>query len=178
MRVRFNPDVSIMNPSETPVTGDKANNKTGITKPYYDPTLGVELEAWRNAASMAELRDKIESQEGYSVAVLGSGGLLDTIAAVRAGFIPVWGTEVCPKQQALWYNFTSSPNYPDTFRDIPSNAYRPHYLKSGQPCPNYTSEGSAGVEGRSLIRVLWMLSYKVTCHVTLSMLMLSIMIIL
>ena len=105
------------------------------------------MEAWRNACSMAEISDRLESQEGYSVAVLGSGGLLDTIAAVRAGFIPVWGTEVCPKQQRLWCELTSSPNYPDTFKDIPANAYRPFYLKSGQPCPNYTCEGSAGVEG-------------------------------
>ena len=102
------------------------------------------MEAWRNACSMAEISDRLESQEGYSVAVLGSGGLLDTIAAVRAGFIPVWGTEVCPKQQRLWCNLTSSPNYPNTFRDIPPNAYRPFYLKSRQPCPNYTCEGSAG----------------------------------
>ena len=96
---------------------------------------------------MSELSVRIESQEGYSLAVFGSRGLLDTIAAVRAGFIPVWGTEICPKQQRLWYQLTSSPNYPDTFRDIPHNAYRPYYLKSGQPCPNYTCEGSAGVEG-------------------------------
>ena len=96
---------------------------------------------------MSELGDRIESQEGYSVAVLGSGGLLDTIAAVKVGVIPVWGTEVCPTQQRLWHQFTSSPNYPDTFRDIPHNAHRPYYLKSGQPCPNYTCEGSAGVEG-------------------------------
>ncbi len=61
---------------------------------------------------MSDLSDRIESQDGYSVAVLGSGGLLDTIAAVRAGFIPVWGTEICPKQQRLWYELTSSQNNP------------------------------------------------------------------
>ena len=83
-------------------------------------TLGEELEAWRNACGMAEISNRIESEAGYSVAVLGSGGLVDTIAAVRAGFIPVWGTEVCPKQQALWCKLTSSPNYPDTFNDIPA----------------------------------------------------------
>ena len=47
------------------------------------------MDVWRNACTMSELSDRIESQEGYSVAVLGSGGLLDTIAAVRTGFIPV-----------------------------------------------------------------------------------------
>jgi len=52
-----------------------------VSKPYYDPTLGEELEAWRDACGMAELSDRIESQAGCSVAVLGLGGLLDAIAA-------------------------------------------------------------------------------------------------
>ena len=96
---------------------------------------------------MPELAERVSQGVAYSVAVLGSGGMLDTIAAIRAGFIPVWGTETCPKQQRWWHKLTSAPNYPDTFKDIPEDAYRPFYLKSGQPCPNYTCEGSAGVEG-------------------------------
>ena len=96
---------------------------------------------------MPELAERVSQGVAYSVAVLGSGGLLDTIAAIRAGFIPVWGTETCPKQQRWWNRLTSAPNYTDTFKDIPKDVYRPFYLKSGQPCPNYTAEGSAGTDG-------------------------------
>jgi hypothetical protein len=47
--------------------GDASNNKAMYSKPYYDPTLGAELDAWRNACSMTEISDRLESQEGYSV---------------------------------------------------------------------------------------------------------------
>ena len=105
------------------------------------------MHEWRNACSMQDLRERLAYMHAYSVAILGSGGLVDLVAAMRAGFLAVWGTEVCPKQQGLWDHMTNSPNYPDTFRDIPNNVYRPLYLKSGQPCPNYTCEGSTGGEG-------------------------------
>ena len=29
----------------------------------------------------------------YSVAVLASGGLLDTLAAIRSGLMPIWGSD-------------------------------------------------------------------------------------
>ena len=90
----LNPTQTLIQPSkesESAKIVDASNQVEGNLKPYYDPTLGVELDAWRNACTTSELSDRIESQEGYSVAVLGSGGLLDTIAAVRAGFIPVLG---------------------------------------------------------------------------------------
>ena len=106
--------------------------------------LGAQMHEWRNACSMQDLRERLAYMHAYSVAILGSGGLVDLVAAMRAGFLAVWGTEVCPKQQGLWDHMTNSPNYPDTFRDIPNNVYRPLYLKSGQPCPNYTCEGSTG----------------------------------
>ena len=84
----------------------------------------------------------------YSVAVLGSGGLLDAIAAVRSGFVPVWGTEICPKQASMWKSLFNCVNYPDTFKDIPNDPFSPIYLKSGTPCPNYTEEGAAGAGGK------------------------------
>jgi len=45
--------------------GTASNDEATIAKPYYDPTLGVELEACRNACSMAELSDRLESQDAW-----------------------------------------------------------------------------------------------------------------
>ena len=93
----------------------------------------------------------------FTVAVLGSGGLLCTYSAVRAGWSPVWGTEICAThpgnplhcqaisksthcsdnlQQQMWMDFTQTPCYGNTFSKMTSykDVTRPVYLTAGPPC--------------------------------------------
>ena len=99
------------------------------------------LQRWRNAFNVADAIKFCRCVATYSVVILCAGGLLDTFGAVRAGFLPVWGTEICEKQRKMWDIVTGAPMYPDTFKDIPYNARTPIYMKSGQPCPDYTFRG-------------------------------------
>ena len=113
----------------------------------YEPSKVAELRNWRESRSVTKLHNALRRAQlskilFFSVVVLAAGGLLDTVAAVTAGFLPIWGTECCPKQQALWRNLFNTPIHSDTFGPLPDK-HRPIYLKSGQPCLDYTRQGAA-----------------------------------
>ena len=59
--------------------------------------MGVaeELDDFRNAFGIKEARIKCQdlSVDKYSIAVMATGGLGDTLAAIRVGFQPILGTE-------------------------------------------------------------------------------------
>ena len=59
-----------------------------------DSSMKRSLERWRNSFSMRDAMYRCMTIATFSVAILCAGGLLDTVAAVRAGFLPVWGTEI------------------------------------------------------------------------------------
>ena len=84
----------------------------------------------------------------YSVAVLASGGLLDTLAAIRSGLMPIWGSDTDTSMQALWKDLVGTDSYGDAFSIDLSKVRRPKILKTGFPCPNYCSLGDGtGMEG-------------------------------
>ena len=107
--------------------------------------IGAKLQEWRDRVPISTLM-KFKQVKTiakiclFSCVILAAGGLLDTVAAMRSGFFPIWGTELCEKQRAMWKTLTNTPIYPDTFGNLP-NSYRPTYIKSGQPCPDYTING-------------------------------------
>ena len=107
--------------------------------------IGAKLQEWRDRVPISTLM-KFKQVKTlakiclFSCVILAAGGLLDTVAAMRSGFFPIWGTELCEKQRAMWKTLTNTPIYPDTFGNLP-NSYRPTYIKSGQPCPDYTRNG-------------------------------------
>ena len=85
-----------------------------------------------------------------TVAILSSGGLLDTMAAIRSGFSPIWGTEIDSRKQNMWETLTGNQSLGDTFQLTYSELCRPNYLKSGQTCTDYSSSGSQmGAEGET-----------------------------
>ncbi len=63
---------------------------------------------------MFDMRSGIRENK-WIVSVLFSGGLLDTFAAVRSGFTPIWGCETKSTQARMWEKFTDTPNYGDVF---------------------------------------------------------------
>ena len=100
----------------------------------------------------------------FTCAVLCSGGLICTQAAVRSGFQVIWGTEICPQhpdyggkcncgsndQQRMWTDWTGTPCLGNTFTEPQkyNAAETPDYLTSGFPCPNYSRSGNhTGGEG-------------------------------
>ena len=51
------------------------------------------LQQWRDAYTVAQAQDDCTNvKDAYSCGIFSSGGCLDTLAAIRCGFIPKWGT--------------------------------------------------------------------------------------
>ena len=107
---------------------------------------------WRQQLTIADARRycRTPGLQGPTVGVLSSGGCLDTLAALRCGFRPLWGTEVDERLRALWSHLTHTPDLGDTFNIDWHNQAVPDMLISGQPCTNYSSSGNQlGDEGET-----------------------------
>ena len=70
---------------------------------YAEPTTTVEGKAdefrrWREQLTIDDFKEICHTRDSskFTIAVMCSGGLICTQAAVRAGFQPIWGTEICP----------------------------------------------------------------------------------
>ena len=109
------------------------------------------LAAWRRKFSISQA--KLQSQQRkseFTSATLCSGGCLDTLAAIRAGFDVLWGSEVNLEQQAMFEDLTNGSSLGDTFGDGVKTACWVHYIKSGQPCINYSRSGDqTGARGKT-----------------------------
>ena len=130
------------NNKKEPKSATAMYGSNGVQK--YD--VKDELEAWRDnftfEEAMSEMRSDLRDAK-WTVGVLFSGGLLDTFAAVRSGFTPIWGCETNRTQARMWEKFTDTPNYGDVFGPgLCEMAERPMYIKSGAPCPDYCRSGS------------------------------------
>ena len=104
--------------------------------------IADELHAWRNHYDIAWYKDRCRNvMPSYSVGVFSSGGCLDTLAAIRASFTPLWGSECCPIKSKMWEDLTATPSYPDTFKHDWSSVNKVTLLKSGQTCIDYSLSG-------------------------------------
>ena len=96
----------------------------------------------------AQAHCKTPGLQGPTVGVFSSGGCLDTLAALRCGFRPLWGTEVDERLRTLWSHLTGAPDLGDTFRVDWHTQAVPDMLISGQPCTNFSPSGNQlGEEG-------------------------------
>ena len=78
------------------------------------------------------------------------GGLLDTLAAIRAGLAPIWGSDTCKLSKQLWKDLVGNECYDDAFKLNTESLRRPKILKTGFPCPDYTGLGSGlGSDGET-----------------------------
>jgi len=67
------------------------------------------LEQWRNqfTVQQAKTQNKNNKQSNnFTMGVLCSGGCLDTLAGMRAGFKPIWCTEIDHEQQEMFRDLT------------------------------------------------------------------------
>ena len=95
-------------------------------------TIQNELQAWRDnftcEEAMSELRSDLRDKR-WTVGILFSGGLLDTFAAVRSEFTPIWGCETNSTQARMWKKFTDPPNYGDVVGPgVREMAERPRHI--------------------------------------------------
>jgi site-specific DNA-cytosine methylase len=97
-----------------------------------------------------------DSKGKITVVVLFSGGCIDTIAAIRTGFLAIWGTEICTAQQRMWQDLTQSPSLGDTFQNFNNpnpkirQAPTPDYMTGGAPCTYYCLSGNGeGEHGKT-----------------------------
>ena len=118
--------------------------------------VAEELREWRDRYDIAWYKDQCRKYlPSYSVGVFSSGGCCDTLASIRAGFTPVWGSECCPIKNRMFSALTGTECYPDTFAHDWSNARHVTLLKSGQTCIDYSLSGpyfrgeSGGRDGKT-----------------------------
>ena len=99
-----------------------------------------ELQRWRDAFTMKMAREACrEGGPAYSAGIFCSGGCLDTFAAIRSGFKPLWGTEVHKQRGAMFEDLTGAPCLGDTFAVDFKKQRQVALLWTGQPCPDYST---------------------------------------
>ena len=125
---------------------------------YSNEGVANELATWREELTIdkAKALCRQSNEDKYSVAILASGGLLDTLAAIRAGLIPIWGSETCTIKQKLWKDLVGTECYGEAFRLDYSTLRQPRVLKTGFPCLDYSGlgnkQGTRGETGWMYVR--------------------------
>ena len=78
---------------------------------------------------------------GLTMANLFGGGGLCTLGGVRAGFNPIWSTEVVASKQLLLEHISSARCYGDTFGSEVWSAPTPNLMWVTAPCIDYSLSG-------------------------------------
>ena len=135
-------------------------------------SIGIERQNWRNTFTFEQAKNQCRtSTSNFTIAILQSGGLLCTLGAIRAGWSPIWGTEICPKhmnsplscqlikstkdciynlQQRMWCDLTNTKCYGNTFVNVTqyANLTKPMYVTVSPECIDYSVAGKqAGSDG-------------------------------
>ena len=84
----------------------------------------------------------IQHKPGFTVGVFSSGGCLDTLAAIRSGFTPVWGTEICERKRSMWRDLTRTRDLGSTWDVNWNEQVVPDMIISGTPCIDFSSSGA------------------------------------
>ena len=133
----------ISNPSEQ---SDVHGRDTVDHECFVASVRAQEFNEWRNRFSVSMAKQQCRKvRRSYSCGIFSSGGLLCTISAIRSGFTPRWGTEIDGKMARMWTDLTGTPCLGDTFKQNFRRQPRVVYLKSGQPCPDFSSSDAGGL---------------------------------
>ena len=85
-----------------------------------------------------------------------TGGMLDTYAAIKAGFRPAWGTEIDERKRSLWRKLTRTRDLGSTWNVNWEDQLLVDLLITGQPCTNYSSSdyklGESGDTGYMYVK--------------------------
>ena len=152
------------------------------------------LEQWRDALTFKQAQEACTFQNSkLTFVVLQSGGLVDTWSAIRAGFLPIWGTEICPqhtqsplqcseihrsrycrenKQQFFWELLTKTKSLGNAFSGLHkySEIQRPVLLGTSPKCVDFclggSKEGGRGATGCMMVdtaRVILLVDPLIFC---------------
>ena len=70
---------------------------TRVTGSMKQTEVAKERQIWRDSFTFQQAMEQChETHTQFTVVVLQSGGLLCTHSSIRAGWTPIWGTEICP----------------------------------------------------------------------------------
>ena len=86
------------------------------TSKYQCKGVKQELESWRESIQIEDMINICKHprrQNQLTAAILASGGLLDTMAAIRSGFKIIWGSEIDETMTKMWDSMTHAVNYGD-----------------------------------------------------------------
>ena len=142
----------------------------------------VILRAWRDKFTFKMAQNQCLAQSTkFTMVSLHSGGLVDTLSAIRAGWTPIWGAEICPThtqlpiqcdkikrhskcednlQQRLWNILTGTTSYGNAYSFLHkyTNLQRPMYLTVGPECIDFciggSKDGPAGATGWMTIEAI------------------------
>jgi len=105
--------------------------------------VAKELLDWRNDLSIDAARDKCQdlTVDRYSIAIMATGGLGDTLAAIREGFQPIIGTEIQPIQQKMWEDLVGTKSAGDVRMLDITKLRKPTVYGAGMPCQSWSTAG-------------------------------------
>ena len=144
------------------------NNNENTTSMYQCKGVTQELESWRESIQIEDMISICKHprrQDQLTAAILASGGLLDTMAAIRSGFKVIWGSEIDETMTKMWDSMTHAVNHGDAEGIDYSTIEVPDVVFSGMPCPDWTKLGSEyGEEGHSgylyTKQIKWLITLK------------------
>jgi len=106
------------NPTQRPPSHHGIRIQSNIAKAYShrDDKFATDMHRWRNEVSISDIQARCKHViPGYTVGVWSAGVGVCTIGSVRAGFIPIWSTEVDKNKALAWETLFSAPCLGDTF---------------------------------------------------------------
>jgi hypothetical protein len=119
-----------------------------IHKQYQCDGVKQQLEHWREQVPLKTIR-QLEQQTRhttqYTAAIVGSGGLLDYMAAVRSGLKVTWCSEIDETMISLQQHLFTAQNYGDATKINYDTVTVPDIFKSGMPCPDYVENLGSGL---------------------------------
>ena len=113
------------------------------------------LNKWRNNFSISDYKNNkssivIDNKYKFTVSTLFSGGLTDTISAIRCGFRPLWGADYNHNLRSMWTFLTNTVCHKEVFSNSVKESTSPNYLKCNPPSDDYTRNGTGkGGDGES-----------------------------
>ena len=120
----------------------QANNQA-VNKPTEAyRLLRGKLTKWRNNFCISEYTNNnnsnlTDNKSKLTVATLFSGGLTDTISALKCDFRPLWGADPHSDLRDMWTFLTHTKCYKNVFSNDVVKSISPNYLKCNPPSDDY-----------------------------------------
>ena len=133
--------------NQTKIQKQQDNQIQAYSK-YECTGVKQELEQWREQVSLEtikQLEQHARQTDQYTATIIGSGGLLDYMAAIRAGLKIIWCSEIDDAMTKLQKYLFTATNHGDATKINYDTIHVPDVIKTGMPCPNYCKDLGSGM---------------------------------